>query len=459
MMFQNQMLFHILNVYTTTNQMAQSQIFIHIPRLHTAIAEWLFSLVFILVSNRRFKKQIHYPLLFVWLGVFIGYQELAGIMPISLWIPFMVGAVGLMFLFVFTMTEQPILRKAFITFQAFILAEFAASLEWQFYYYFFMNASIKYPKILEYFVMVSIYALVFALVYIMEKRHKARDIKIVTSKTDLFTAFSITVTIFAISNISFTGIDTPISGRYPQDVFYIRTLVDALGVVLFYAIREYKLATYSRMEVIALENLLNKQYSQYLQFKESNELVNRRYHDLKHQIAVIRSESEEKRSKYLAELEEELHLYDLQYKTGNRALDILLSSKSGQIADNNINFTVVADGASVDFISVMDMCSMLGNALDNAIEEVKEIDNEDERIIKLAIFQQQSFLLVRLENYYKSELIFEDGTYHTTKKDKRLHGYGLKSIKTVVEKYHGTIGINTENNWFTVIILIPIPKK
>lgn len=438
---------------------AENQLFIHIPRLHTAIAEWLFCVVFIILMRKRFKWPIQILLMALWLGVFVGYHELAGRMPLGFWIPFMIGAVVLMFLFVFTMTKNNLFLIALIAFQSFIVAEFAASLEWQMYYYYFMNVNLRYPQILEYGIMITIYALTFAIILMMELRHKARKIKTFTTKTDFLIAFIITALVFAMSNLSFTGISSPVSGRYPQDIFYIRTLIDMLGIVLFYAIREYKLATYTRLELLALENVLNKQYSQYLQFKEAIEVVDRKYHDLKHQIAVLRSESEEVREKYLKELEQEIYLYEYKYKTGSKVLNILLSSKAHQISDNDINFTVVADGSSIDFISVMDVCSIIGNALDNAIEGVKNIQNKEERVIKLAIFQQQSFVLIKIENYYASELIFDGENFLTTKKDKRLHGYGIKSIRTIADQYNGTIDIKTEKNWFILTILIPIPKN
>lgn len=433
-----------------------NEVFINIPRFHTAIAEWLFCVVFILFLEKRFKGIALYGLLLGWLGVFIGYQKLAGMMPIELWIPFMIGAVVLMYVFIAFVTTIPLFTAGFVALQAFIVAEFAASLEWQIYYFVFTNRALSYPVVIEYLIMILIYAIVFLTLLLMESRYKVRKFKLFTTKTDLLTAIGITVIIFAMSNISFADINTPITGRYPAEIFYIRTLVDMLGIILFYAIREYKLTTYARMEINAMESILNKQYSQYRQSQESIDIINRRYHDLKHQIAVIRAESDpEVRAKYLAELEEDIRLYDTQYKTGNKVLDTLLSSKALQIVDNDINFTVVADGSLLNFISVMDLCSIFGNALDNAIEGVKDIKNKEERLIKLAVFKQQNLILIRLENYYKSRLIYDGSTLQTTKKDGRLHGYGLKSIKATAERYDGTVRINTDNNWFTLLILLP----
>lgn len=69
------------------------------------------------------------------------------------------------------------------------------------------------------------------------------------------------------------------------------------------------------------------------------------------------------------------------------------------------------------------------------------------------------FVLIRFENYLQEELKIENGLPSTTKKDKANHGFGLKSIRYSVEKYHGTMEIKAENHWVTINILIPLPPQ
>jgi sensor histidine kinase regulating citrate/malate metabolism len=107
-------------------------------------------------------------------------------------------------------------------------------------------------------------------------------------------------------------------------------------------------------------------------------------------------------------------------------------------------------------MEVMDICSIFGNALENAIESVKTIKDEDKRLIKLAVYAQKDLLLINFGNYYESKLKYENGNLATTKKDHIYHGYGIKSIKMAVAKYGGTVNINTNNNWFNLSILFPI---
>lgn len=106
----------------------------------------------------------------------------------------------------------------------------------------------------------------------------------------------------------------------------------------------------------------------------------------------------------------------------------------------------------------MDICSIFGNALDNAIECEKKIEDKERRLIHVTVTQQKSFLMIRVENYFEGDLKFREGSPATTKKDKRMHGYGIKSIRYTVNKYGGALHINHKDNWFELQILIPIQE-
>lgn len=186
-------------------------------------------------------------------------------------------------------------------------------------------------------------------------------------------------------------------------------------------------------------------------------MIDRKYHDLKHQIMALRAENDpERREQWLDEMEEEIRTYEAQNKTGNPVLDTVLTSKSLYCQKHGINLTCVADGTVLDFMDVRDLCTIFGNALDNAIECELAIPDHEKRLIHLTVARQKSFALVRLENYCEKQLEFEDGMPVTTKGDRRYHGFGLKSIRYTARKYSGTVTVNSEENWFELKILIPI---
>ena len=101
----------------------------------------------------------------------------------------------------------------------------------------------------------------------------------------------------------------------------------------------------TQLENDFLQRMLQLQYDTYKMSAESVELVNQKYHDLKHQIQILRrTESEEEKNAYLDQMEEEIKTYEARNKTGNRVLDIILTTKSLQCQKQGISLTCVAEG-------------------------------------------------------------------------------------------------------------------
>ena len=119
----------------------------------------------------------------------------------------------------------------------------------------------------------------------------------------------------------------------------------------------------------------------------------------------------------------------------------------------------MADGTLLEFMDIMDICSIFGNALDNAIESVEKQTDIEKRLIKTTAYAKNQFIMIRFENYSEEMPVLESGLPHTTKKDTIYHGFGLKSIHMITQKYGGTMTIKTENNWFILRILIPMPVQ
>ncbi len=430
-----------------------------IPRIYTGIAEWVACYIYIAFAIKRFKGMKHYLLMAVSLIIIIGFQLIAGLLPIELWIPGMITAFLLMFLMVHTLANIKAITSLYFTIQAFVLAEFAASLEWQIFYY-YANDGEKPLSLTSIILMVVIYSLIFTFTFFLEKRYRLTRSFIEIKSNDIYAYFVIAIAVFAISNLSFTNLISPFTGQSTSEIFYIRTLVDFVGILLLYSQREHKMSMRLKVEANAMEQLLKKQYEHFQSTQETMDMVNHKYHDLKHQLALIRLEEDhEKRNRYLDELENEIQVYGTNYQTGNQVLDTLLAIKYTKCINYDINLTVVADGKLLNFISIMDLSAILGNALDNAIENVINIEEKDKKLIKLAIFKRKKYLIIRIENYYEHRLDINNGQFVTTKEDKNTHGYGLKSIKHIVSKYGGHVSINTENQWFKLLIMIPLNQS
>jgi hypothetical protein len=209
-----------------------------------------------------------------------------------------------------------------------------------------------------------------------------------------------------------------------------------------------------------MEHLLEVEKVKHTMSVENIELINMKCHDLKYQISSLKHlATNEAQKESIREIERATKIYDTSAKTGNETLDVLLSERSLQWDRYDINFTCIADGSKLAFMLSSDIYSLFGNALDNAIESVKMISDEEKRVIGLNIFSKGNYLIINLSNYYEHDLIFEDGLPTTTKSNNGYHGFGVRSIKYLVEKYEGTMSIVTENDVFKLNIIIPIKEK
>lgn len=429
-----------------------------IPRIYTAIAEWMACMLFILPVKKRFDNAKTGALMAVFLIVQSVFLMITGSVKIYFWIPCMIIAVLLMIGFIYGCCEISLRDAGYFGMIAFVAAEFMASIEWQ-VVCFFWDGTVPAVAI-QGVVLAAIYGCVAVILYKMLHMHLPKDGKMGISIKEYISGLVIAIAVFAVSNISFLTENTPFSGRYSFEIGNIRTLVDLGGIAILYAHLIQCCELRVRKELEAVQNVLQNQYVQYKQSRESIELINYKYHDLKHQIAVLRSEEDpKKREEFLNRMEEEIRQYEAQNKTGNKVLDTVLTTKSLYCAKHGITFTCVADGTLLDFMDVMDICSIFGNALDNAIECEVKIQEKEKRLIHVTVSKQKQFLILRFENYCEETLQYQEGTPVTTKKEKEFHGYGLKSIQYTVNKYEGAVSVNLEDNWFELKVLIPIMQK
>lgn len=165
-------------------------------------------------------------------------------------------------------------------------------------------------------------------------------------------------------------------------------------------------------------------------------------------------------NQYIEEVEGAIMIYDHVLETDNEVLNTILSEKSLYCKNHQITLTCIADGAPLDFMSTMDTYALLGNALDNAIEAVSKYKEIEKRVVSLTISAKDSFLCIQTNNYYEGEIQFKDGLPISTKRRNRAyHGFGMKSIKHLSEKYGGTMVTSFKNGIFMLQIVLPFPKE
>ncbi|NSI02677.1 GHKL domain-containing protein [[Ruminococcus] gnavus] len=172
------------------------------------------------------------------------------------------------------------------------------------------------------------------------------------------------------------------------------------------------------------------------------------YHDLKNHFLL----TEESKTK--EEILKKLSLYETYCETGNDFLNVILSEKLNQAQKKGIRIECDVDFSQGSFLLPLDISTIFGNLLDNAIEACLRIE-DDEPYIFVSCKARGNMISVVIKN----SMISNSFGLKTTKKDKHFHGYGLGNVKKALEDYNGEMFIKAEGTEFLISLIIPIPKE
>ena len=194
----------------------------------------------------------------------------------------------------------------------------------------------------------------------------------------------------------------------------------------------------------------------YTHSKELIDLINRTCHDLKHQLQALRQVSDEERQQFIEATNQNIQLYHQLVNTDSEVLNTILAEKSLYCSNRRIRLSCAIDSVRLDFVSVPDLYTILGNAIDNAIECVSQLADAEKRVISLTIQSRNSFVSIQTNNYCPGPLALREGLPMTTKSDTVRHGFGLKSIRYLAEKYGGSMCVEEKDHVFTLQVMLPI---
>jgi hypothetical protein len=241
----------------------------------------------------------------------------------------------------------------------------------------------------------------------------------------------------------------PVIIRYLNVLFGISAMTNMIiGEHLFFRIRQH--------ERVQIEKFAKKQHDNLLFNLKSIDTVNRKYHDLRHIIRGIDAmDSLVEVKSSIKSIEKEIQNYELIFNTGNNTLDVIFTDRMQEAKNKNITLHVHADGQGWEAVSDIDIATIFGNALDNAIESVEKNIDSITRLIDVRIGKVNEMLIARFENQFSHKIEKNQSKFLSTKKDPENHGYGLQSIKMIVEKYNGEMDVKTEGGSFILTIIIP----
>ena len=311
-----------------------------------------------------------------------------------------------------------------------------------------------FPNLFVFAVYMTVYVVSYFLCYMFFSTKLAPKESIDVKKTFIF-IFSIFILIVDILLNSIIVLNPLQDGK-------LYVIIIGLYCVLCCIISlylQFEVAIRRRIETTFdfMQKMWEKTRSQYEISKENIEIINMKCHDIKHQIRSLGKDGTVD-PKVLRELEDRISIYDAVVKTGNESLDVILIEKSLLCNKQQINFNYIVDGESLKYIRDEDIYALFGNIVDNAIEAVLKLP-PSQRIIDLHVKSVGEMISIRESNYFSDTLVRgEKGLPQTTKSDRINHGFGLKSIQYICEKYDGSLEIGTEDNTFRLQIIL-FPKR
>ena len=245
-----------------------------------------------------------------------------------------------------------------------------------------------------------------------------------------------------------------------HDVYTMRqaSIVSFLVLLLFFLVFSLLLLTISsrdqeraqRLVLQQTDRLMEKNYQMLHQDLQENA---KRLHDFHHHLQAILGLAEQAGDQKTEEYVQSL--LDVSYRDvrmcscGNDIIDAVINCSAAEAARSHINFQYNVElSSSLSQISPIDLCAVLGNQVENALDACRKIPDSQRRFIQVSIRQNKSFVVIQVINSAYRNPFTADGRLVTNKEDSEFHGLGLKSIQDTVDKYNGYLTNSYENHQF-----------
>lgn len=178
------------------------------------------------------------------------------------------------------------------------------------------------------------------------------------------------------------------------------------------------------------------------------------YHNHIQAMLALTDNTEELRQ-YLWKLNDDLTTVDTVLKTGNVMVDAILNSKLSLIKSRNITVNAKATVPAELKISEIDLCAIIGNLLDNAMEACLRQEDKANRFIRvyIGVLKQQLYICVTNSMDGKAKRL---GKAHLSSKGSDAHGFGLMRIDRLADKYGGYVNRQSEEGAFATEVMLPL---
>lgn len=241
----------------------------------------------------------------------------------------------------------------------------------------------------------------------------------------------------------------------PDDTLYMWTILAVvlmMSVLVFNINRQYEVEKELARLKSEQAELLERDYTAVNRAYQVNAKL---FHDFHNHIGVLRQflthEKYGEAVRYLDELQAPVRNLTAAVWTGDETADYLINSKAAAAEADGVRFQVQVEFPRRTNIRSVDLCAILGNLLDNAIEAARQVENPERRTVALTIRRIHQMLVIKVENSFSSVPVQENGELKTTKTEGGLHGWGLKSAQTAAEKYDGMVRAGVSGEVFRAV--------
>ncbi len=230
-------------------------------------------------------------------------------------------------------------------------------------------------------------------------------------------------------------------------------LITFYTVILIFRIEKKsneQLETQLKIQEIELELKLNNDIA------EMTDQLRKLRHDMNNHIGILKALSKTKRyedmEEYIDQMYEDVELANDLIITGNRAVAVLLNGKKALAKQKNIEFTSMVASQDYNMLN-KDICSLLANILDNAIEAAEK--SKSKKFIQLMIQKTEEGDVISCENSFGIKPMIKKGRFVTNKENHQIHGIGTENIKSIVRKYNGELNFDYDDETFNIRVVIP----
>ncbi len=206
------------------------------------------------------------------------------------------------------------------------------------------------------------------------------------------------------------------------------------------------------MEMLEQKQIINLEYLDILERKDEETRIF--IHDIRNNLINISNlTNEESVKEYIQNIYDKSNEISIKARTKNKLLDVIINKYALICKDKQIKFNTLSLNENLSFISDYDLSAILDNLLGNAVERAEKEENP---YIDLSLESDNKFHKIIIRNSCSTKPIEDNHTLVTTKQNKKIHGYGMKSILKSLKNYNGELEWIYNNNEFKIIILIPV---